>query len=103
MSALQILSGGAAHGLVMSVAGRFKAMTGLNIEGEFGAVGVMAGKLRGGSRADLVILTRAILADLVRENLVTAASVGDIGVVETSLAIRAGDPPVAAHDAATLR
>jgi molybdate transport system substrate-binding protein len=103
MSALRILSGGAAHGLVMSVAARFKAITGLEIGGEFGAVGVMAGKLRGGSPADAVILTRAIIADLVREGLVTAASVSNIGLVETALAVRAGDPAVAAHDAKTLR
>src|SRR3954452_855938 len=103
MSALRILSGGAAHGLVMSVAPRFMAMTGLDIEGEFGAVGVMAGKLRAGIRADLVILTRALVADLARENLVTAASVRDIGLVETALAIRAGDRPVMAHDGERLR
>lgn len=103
MSALRVLSGGAAHGLVMGVAARFKAISGLDIEGEFGAVGVMAAKLRGGSRADLVILTRALVADLARENLVTAASVTDIGLVETALAVRPGDPLAAAHDAATLR
>jgi molybdate transport system substrate-binding protein len=103
MSALKILSGGAAHGLVAGVAPRFKAMTGLDIEGEFGAVGVMAGKLRTGTQADIVVLTAAIIGDLVRENLVAVASVRDIGRVETALAVRAGDPPVAAGDAETLR
>ena len=103
MSALQILSGGAAHGLVASVAPRFRAMTGLDIEGEFGAVGVMAGKLRDGTRADIVVLTAAIVADLARENLVAGSSIADIGRVQTALAVRTGDPPVAAHDAETLR
>src|SRR3954452_8992900 len=103
MSALKMLSGGAAHGLIESVAGQFRETAGLDIEGEFGAVGVMAAKLRGGTPADIVVLTAAIIADLVRENLVTAASVGDIGRVETALAIRSGDPGLAAHDAATLR
>jgi molybdate transport system substrate-binding protein len=103
MSALKILSGGAAHGLVESVTGQFREKTGLEIEGEFGAVGVMAGKLRSGMQADIVVLTAAMIADLVRENLVTAASVRDIGRVETALAIRSGDPPVTASDADTLR
>jgi molybdate transport system substrate-binding protein len=103
MSALKILSGGAAHGLVKSVTGQFREITGLELEGEFGAVGVMAGKLRAGMQADIVVLTAAIIADLVRENLVAAASVRDIGRVETALAVRTGDPPVDAHDAGTLR
>ncbi|MEA2881531.1 MAG: molybdate transport system substrate-binding protein [Bradyrhizobium sp.] len=103
MSALRILSGGAAQGLVAGVTPRFKATTGLDIEGEFGAVGVMAGKLRDGAPADLVVLTASIIADLVRENLVAGSSVANIGRVETALAIRVGDPPVVARDAETLR
>src|SRR3954453_2225783 len=98
MAALRILSGGAAHGLVTSVKPEFRAITGLDIEGDFGAVGIMAGKLRGGASADIVIVTAALIADLARENLVVAGSIKDIGVVETALALRAGDPPVAAPD-----
>jgi molybdate transport system substrate-binding protein len=103
MTALNILSGGAAQGLVASVAPKFKTLTGLDIAGEFGAVGAMADKLRSGAPADIVILTAAIIADLVRENLVLAASTSDIGLVETAMAVRAGDPQVTADDAATLR
>jgi molybdate transport system substrate-binding protein len=103
MSSLKILSGGAAQGLVGSVAPKFKAMTGLDIEGEFGAVGAMAGKLRDGVPADIVVLTAAMVAGLARENLVVSASVADIGLVETAIAIRAGDPPVSVGDAAALR
>jgi molybdate transport system substrate-binding protein len=103
MSSLKILSGGAAQGLVASVAPKFKAMTGLDIEGEFGAVGAMADKLRSGTPADIVVLTAAMIATLARENLVVAASVADIGLVETAIAIRAGDPPVSVRDAAELR
>jgi molybdate transport system substrate-binding protein len=103
MSALNILSGGAAQGLVKSLAPAFKAKTGLDIEGEFGAVGTMAGKLREGVPADIVVLTAALIADLVRENLVTSDSISDVGVVETAMAVRAGDPLVSAKDAASLR
>jgi molybdate transport system substrate-binding protein len=103
MSSLKILSGGAAQGLVASVAPKFKKMTGLDIEGEFGAVGAMAGKLRDGVPADIVVLTAAMVAGLARENLVVSASVADIGLVETAIAIRAGDPQASVRDAAALR
>jgi molybdate transport system substrate-binding protein len=103
LTALNILSGGAAQGLVGSLAPHFKALTGLGIEGEFGAVGAMADKLRSGTPADIVILTAALIAALARENLVVSASAADIGLVETAVAVRAGDPTVTVNDAAALR
>jgi molybdate transport system substrate-binding protein len=103
MTALKILSGGAAQGLVASVAPKFKALTGLDIEGEFGAVGAMAGKLRTGTQADIVVLTAAMIADLARESLVVSASISDIGLVETAIAVRTGDSLVTANDVAGLR
>jgi molybdate transport system substrate-binding protein len=103
MTALNILSGGAAQGLVASLAPRFKALTGFDIEGEFGAVGAMADKLRKGTPADIVILTAAIVAALAEEKLVERASITDIGLVETAVAVRAGDPLVAVNDTTGLR
>ena len=64
-----------------------------DIAGEFGAVGAMADKLRKGTPADIVILTAALVAKLAEEKLVVAASIADVGLVETALAVRAGDPP----------
>jgi molybdate transport system substrate-binding protein len=103
MTHLNILSGGAAQGLVASLAPKFKALTSLDIEGEFGAVGAMADKLRAGTPADILILTAALIAKLARENLVVPAAISDIGVVETAMAIRAGDSLVTVNDAASLR
>jgi len=103
VTALRILSGGAAQGLVASLAPKFKERTGFDIEGEFGAVGAMADKLRKGTPADIVVLTAAIIAKLAEENRVVPTSIADIGQVETAIAVRAGDPPVAIADAATLR
>jgi molybdate transport system substrate-binding protein len=103
VTALKILSGGAAQGLVASLAPTFKAQTGLDITGEFGAVGAMANKLRGGVVADLLVLTAAVIAELARENLVVGASITDIGLVETAIAVRSSDPLVAVHDAPALR
>jgi molybdate transport system substrate-binding protein len=103
MSSLKILSGGAAQGLVTKLAPKFKAISGLDMEGEFGAVGAMADKLRAGTPADIVVLTAAMIAALAEENLVEAGSIADIGLVETAIAIRAGDPQVTVHDTAALR
>jgi molybdate transport system substrate-binding protein len=103
MRSLKILSGGAAQGLVASLAPKFRAMTGLDITGEFGAVGAMADKLRSGTPADIVVLTAAMIAALARDNLVAAASVADIGLVETAVAVRAGNPQVAVRDTTELR
>ncbi|WP_298258210.1 substrate-binding domain-containing protein [Bradyrhizobium sp.] len=103
MSDIKILSGGAAQGLVGSLAPKFKAQTGLHISGDFGAVGAMADKLREGTPADILILTSALIAALVNEKLADGASVKDVGKVETALAVRESDPLVSAGDAASLR
>jgi molybdate transport system substrate-binding protein len=92
MSSLKILSGGAAQGLIASLTPAFKARTGFEIEGEFGAVGAMADKLLKGVPADLIILTAALVAKLAVERQVVSSSIADIGQVETALAVRKGDP-----------
>jgi molybdate transport system substrate-binding protein len=103
MNSLNILSGGAAQGLVGSLTPAFKAQTGFDIAGEFGAVGAMADKLRQRKPADIVVLTAAIVAKLAEEKLVIASSIADVGLVETALAVRADAPPVTVTDAAGLR
>ncbi len=103
MTALNILSGGAAQGLVASLAPQFKAQTGLDITGEFGAVGAMADKLRSGTKTDIIILTAAIIAKLAEERWVVPASIADIGLVETAVAVRASDSVVKVNDEAALR
>src|SRR5262245_6706016 len=89
---LRLLSGGAAQGLVEALTPRFTAETGYDIAGSFGAVGSMREKLLAGEPADLVLLTSAIIAELVRHGQVVAGSVSDIGSVPTAVAVRAGDP-----------
>jgi molybdate transport system substrate-binding protein len=103
MNDLNILSGGAAHGLVASLAPAFKAKTGFGIKGEFGAVGDMAEKIRQGVATDIIILTTALVAKLAEEKLVAPSSIKDVGLVETALAVRSGDPKVLAGNADELR
>jgi len=103
MNNLNILSGGAAQGLVASLAPQFKQLTGFDISGEFGAVGAMADKLRQGMATDIVILTSAIVKKLAEEHRVEPGSIADVGLVETAIAVRAGDPRVTVGDEAGLR
>jgi molybdate transport system substrate-binding protein len=91
MPVLKILSGGAAQGLVAALAPEFEAQTGCAIEGEFGAVGGMAAKLRSGYPADLLILTRKLIEELEGEGRVERGTSADVGRVETAIAVRAGD------------
>ncbi len=100
---LQILSGGAAQGLVHALSAQFKANTGCEIEGTFGAVGAMKDKLLSGAPADMLILTSALIADLVRSGHVAAGSAADIGTVPTAVAVRTGDPAPQISDADALR
>jgi len=103
MTVLNILSGGAAQGLVKSLAATFKAKTGFDITGEFGAVGAMADKLRKGIATDIIILTSALVAKLADDKLLAPSSIKDLGLVETALAVRARDSKVAASSADELR
>jgi molybdate transport system substrate-binding protein len=103
MTTLTILSGGAAHGLVASLAPRFKAETGFDMSGDYGAVGAMADQLRHGRPTDLLILTAALVATLAAEQLIVPASIRNVGLVETALAVRAGDPKLSVRDASDLR
>lgn len=89
---LHILSGGAANGIVAAVADEFRRATGAEIEGTFGAVGAMRDKLLGGAPADLLILTKAMIAGLEKDGHVRPGTVRDIGAVPTSVATRKGDP-----------
>ncbi|SEM70026.1 molybdate ABC transporter substrate-binding protein [Palleronia pelagia] len=102
--ALRILSGGAANGLVNALRAPFRAETGLEIEGDFGAVGGMRDRIEGGERIDLAILTRAAIDALVAAGKLDGASVADLGGVDTGVAVRAGtDHPSIADGAALAR
>ena len=101
---MNILSGGAAQGLVASLAPKFKAQTGFDIAGEFGAVGAMADKLRARHA------NRHRHPDVGHRRRDWRKRIGwsppryrDIGLVETAVAVRAGDPLVTVKDAAALR
>jgi molybdate transport system substrate-binding protein len=100
---LTLLSGGAANGLVAALSSQFKAETGADIDGSFGAVGAQRDKLVAGAPADVLILTSALIAELTKAGHVVAGSAVDLGAVATGVAVRAGDPVPAVGDAESLR
>lgn len=100
---LKLLSGGAAQGVVGALAGPFRAESGYEIRGEFGAVGAMKEKLLAGAPADLVILTRALVDELARAGNVLDGSRADLGAVHTGIAVKRGDPLADISNADALR
>jgi molybdate transport system substrate-binding protein len=91
-TALNILSGGAAAGLVDALRLPFKTQTGLDVGGDFGAVGLMKDKLLAGAACDVLILTEALIAQLVASGHAVAGSARPLGLVKTGVAVKAGDP-----------
>jgi molybdate transport system substrate-binding protein len=99
--ALHLLSGGAAKGVVGALADSFRAETGVAIEGQFGAVGVMKDRLLSGEPCDVVILTAAQIDQLGSSGHVVPGSGAPLGRVPTGIAVREGDAlPDVSTDAA---
>lgn len=96
---LRFVSAGAAQGLVRSLAGE----DGVQIDGRFGAVGAMMDLLQAGEPCDVVILTRAQIAQLATERKVREETIRDLGSVATAIAVRAGDAKPDVSDAKGLR
>ena len=98
---LNILSGGAAQSVVNALAGDFRAATGYELACTFSAVGEMKAKLLAGAPADLVILTRTLVAELAADGHLLPDSCADLGRVRTGVAVRARDrlPDIASASA----
>lgn len=97
MTRLDFLSGGAAHGLVRALA----ADAGVEVGGQFGAVGAMRERFLAGEPCDIVILTHAQVMELCAQERAEPRMCADLGCVATSVAVRARDaaPDVSTADA----
>ena len=96
---LDFVSAGAAQGLVASIARE----AGVEIAGSFGAVGAMLEQFLAGEPCDVVILTRAQIADLVAKGSIVRGTPGDLGAAPTALAVRAGETAPQVRDESSLR
>ncbi|MGN6097670.1 MAG: molybdate ABC transporter substrate-binding protein [Bosea sp. (in: a-proteobacteria)] len=103
MESVSILSGGAAMALVSALEPRFRELSGMGIDGTFGAVGAMRAKLEAGHATDVVILTAAIIGELANTRTVLVDSVADIGDVATAIAVRDRDHAPVTETEADLR
>ena len=100
---LNVLSAGAAKGVIEALAPEFLADTGITIAGTFGAVGAIRDRLLAGDGCDVLVLTTAMLEALARDARVDANSIAPIGRVYTGIAVRSGEPLPAITDRASLR
>ena len=96
---MNILSAGAAKGLLHTVA----ASEGLELQGEFGAVGAIRQRLKAGTPCDLIILTAAMIAELAASGEVDAASVVALGRVHTGVALLKAAPLTKVDDVESLQ
>ena len=100
---LDVISAGAAKGVVEALAGRFHEGHDTTIAATFGAVGAMKEKLLAGAPCDAIILTQALLDGLATAGHVRGETIRPLGRVHTGLAVRAGDALVAIETTDSLR
>jgi molybdate transport system substrate-binding protein len=89
---VRLLSTLALKGAVSSLAGHYVAAGGARIEADFAPTLALLDRLRAGEAADVVILTREGLDEVVREGRVMAASCVDLARSYVGLAVKAGEP-----------
>ncbi len=91
-SVLRLLSTLALKSAVERLAGKYQAATGVRLDADFApTVGLMK-RLREGEKADVLILTREGLEELVAEGAVVAASKIDLARSWVGIAVKAGSP-----------
>jgi molybdate transport system substrate-binding protein len=100
---LHVLSAGAAKGLVEALEPALHAATGATLRGEFGAVGAIREKWRGGAPCDVIILTAAMLDTMAQDGRVVPETIAPLGRVRTGIAVRVGEAPPAIADREELR
>ena len=89
---VRVFSTLALKGAVSGLAGPYEASGGARIEADFAPTLALLERLRAGETADVVILTREGLDEVVREGRVAAESCVDLARSYVGLAVRAGQP-----------
>ena len=96
---MNILSAGAAKGLLHTIAAR----EAIELTGEFGAVGAMRERLKAGAPCDVIVLTAAMISELAASGEAHAASVVALGSVDTGVARLNGAPTTELNSVVSLR
>jgi molybdate transport system substrate-binding protein len=103
MEVIRVLSTLAVKGAFAELAQRFEAASGIGVEADFAPTLALLDRLRRGEPADLVILTREGLSEMLGEHRVAAASYVDIAKSWVGIAVKAGRPHPDIADDAALR
>ena len=89
---VRLLSTLALKGAVSHLAGQYEAAGGAPFHADFAPTLALLDRLRAGEEADVVILTREGLTEVVREGRVASESCVDLARSYVGLAVRAGEP-----------
>ena len=100
---MNIFSAGAAQAVVTQIAEKFQRESGNLINAAYGAVGAMKARVVAGEPADVIVLTAALIDELIQQGLVVPGSRVDLGKVGTGVAVRAGTPLPDVKDTRVLR
>jgi molybdate transport system substrate-binding protein len=92
VATLNVFCAGAAQAVVTEIAAKFQRDSGNFVAANFGAVGAMKARVLAGEPADVIVLTAALIDELIAQGLVVAGSRVDLGKVGTGVAVRAGTP-----------
>jgi len=103
LATLNIFSAGAAQAVVTQIAEKIQREDGILIDAAYGAVGAMKARIVAGEPADVIVLTAALIDELIQQGLVVPGSRIDLGKVGTGVAVRAGTPLPDVGNAPALR
>ena len=103
MKNINLLSGGAAQGLVTQLEHRFETKHRCSIDASFGAVEMMKDSLLAGTSCDVIILTQALIEQLGQSGEVLTPSIHVLGIVKTGIAVKIGDADPAVGSPAELK
>ena len=90
MTAIRVLSTLAVKGAFAELGKRFQTATGIGIDADFAPTLALLDRLRRGEAADVVILTREGLSEMLGEHRVAAASYVDVARSWVGIAVKAG-------------
>jgi molybdate transport system substrate-binding protein len=101
---VRLLSTYALKGAVARLAGQFETATKMKIEAEFAPTLALLKRLRAGEAADVIILTREGLDEMLAEGAVVASSAVDLARSFVGIAVKAGSPhPNILNEAALVK
>ncbi|HYH42301.1 MAG TPA: substrate-binding domain-containing protein [Burkholderiales bacterium] len=92
MATLRILSAGAAQAVTERIIEAFKRDTGAEVGASFAAVGAIKARVTRGEPVDVIILTQAMIDELVASGVIKQGTRINLGTVGTGVAVRAGTP-----------